>query len=375
MTRAIRPLTFVAMGVGRPYNCCMPTLTRRRFLQYAVAGTASILSSKKSDAANLIAKKFLALPPKKNPFITPNDQFYIVQCCGVPKVDASKWSLRITGLMPKPLRFTYSDILKMPSVEKMVTLQCIDNEVAGELISNAVWKGVSLAHLLQEANPSSLVQDLVMHGADDYSDSITLDRAMHYDVFLAYQMNGVPLPKEHGFPLRAVVPGIYGIKNVKWLTRMELVGHDHKGYWQQKGWTDEGTIKVKSRIDAPGPYNTIRGGYTLKGFAFSGYNGIREVEITFNGGKTWAKAALRGAGPAGGVPPIGGDMTSGIVTPGRVSPYSWVFWEYDWRNPKPGTYQVAVRATDKIGRSQTDFVARPFPDGTSGLHSIVTFVE
>jgi hypothetical protein len=231
--------------------------------------------------------------------------------------------------------------------------------VAGELMSNAVWKGVSLASLLQEAKPSDLVQDVIFYGADDYADSIPLDRALNYDVFLAYQMNGVPLPKEHGFPLRAVVPGLYGIKNVKWLTKIELVGRDYLGYWQKKGWTDTGTIKVKSRIDAPGPYNTIKGNYTFRGVAFSGYSGIRSVKITFNDGKTWSPTRLL-------------PTPAGTVTP---SPYAWTFWEYEWKNPKPGNYQVAVTAEDKVGRSQTDFVARPFPDGTSGLHSIVTFVE
>jgi len=316
-------------------------------------GAVSILSSKNADAANFISKKFLSIPPKKTPFITPNKDFYIVQCCGFPTINKADWSLTITGMAQKPLRLTYSDILQMPSIEKMVTLQCIDNEVSGELMSNAVWKGVSLADLLPKTNPSSLVTDVVFHGADDYSDSITIDRAMNYDVFLAYQMNGVALPKEHGFPLRAVVPGIYGIKNVKWLTKIELVGNDYKGYWQKKGWTDEGTIKVKSRIDAPGPYNTIKGDYALQGIAFSGHGGIGRVEVTLDGGKRWSPALLQ-------------------PTP---SPYSWVFWKYHWKGPTPGAYQVSVRAVDKVGNRQTDFIARPFPDGTSGLHSIVTFVE
>jgi DMSO/TMAO reductase YedYZ molybdopterin-dependent catalytic subunit len=331
----------------------MITLNRRGFLHTAAVGALSLLSPQSTSAGNFIAKNFLALPPKETPFITPNKDFYIVQCCGIKQVDVANWSLPITGLVSKPLRLTYSDFLKRPYLEKMVTLQCIDNEVAGELMSNAVWKGVSLASLLEEAKPSPIVQDVVFYGADDYSDSIPLDRALNYDVFLAYQMNGVPLPKEHGFPLRAVVPGLYGIKNVKWLTKIELVGRDYLGYWQKKGWTDEGTIKVKSRIDVPGAYNTIRGKYTFRGIAFSGYSGIHSVKITFDGGETWAKTTLK-------------------PTP---SPYAWTFWEYEWNNPKPGNYQVAVKAEDKIGRSQTDFLARPFPDGTSGLHSIVTFVE
>ena len=331
----------------------MNAIHRRQFLKIAGLGAVSILSESHADGANFIAKKFLSLPPRKTPFVTPNNDFYIVQCCGFPKIDLANWSVTITGMVEKPLRLTHAELLQIPSIEKMVTLQCIDNEVVGELISNAVWKGVSLADLLKKTNPSPLVTDVVFHGADDYSDSITLDRAMNYDVFLAYQMNGAILPKEHGFPLRAIVPGIYGIKNVKWLTKIELVSHDYKGYWQKKGWTDEGTIKVKSRIDAPGPYNTIKGDYTLRGIAFSGHGGIGSVEVTLDGGKKWSPAQLE-------------------PTP---SPYSWVFWKYYLKKPARGAYQVAVLAIDKMGNRQTDFVARPFPDGTSGLHSIVTFVE
>ena len=235
----------------------------------------------------------------------------------------------------------------------MVTLQCIDNEVAGELISNAVWKGVSLRTLLEEAGARPDAVDVVFHGADLYSDGITLDRAMNYEVFLAYEMNGKTLPARNGYPLRAVVPGLYGIKNVKWLTKIEVVAHDNLGYWQQKGWTDDGIIKVSSRIDAPGPYNTQRGETTFRGIAFGGYNGVRAVDLSFDGGKQWRAAKLD-------------------PTPSR---YSWVIWRYRWTPPAPGAYPVAVRATNGLGETQTDFIARAFPDGTSGLHTLVTFIE
>ncbi len=331
----------------------MTPFGRRKFLRYAAAGMAGALLSKQAEAANFFMKRFLALPPKETPFITPTENFYIVQYSGPKKIDPADWSLQIAGKVQNPLRLTYDEILKRPSMEKMVTLQCIDNEVAGELISNAVWKGVSLKSLLEEARPLPSVEDVALHGADDYSDSITIDRALHYDVFLAYEMNGKPLTKEHGFPLRAVVPGLFGIKNVKWLTKINLVDENYIGYWQQKGWTDEGSIKVTSRIDAPGPYNTIKGSHTIRGLAFSGYNGIRQVELSFDGAKSWVPAVLE-------------------PTP---SPYSWVFWKYDWKSPKPGSYQIYARAHDKLGRSQTDFAARAFPDGTSGLHSVIAFVE
>ena len=331
----------------------MTPFGRRKFLRYATAGIAGSLLSKNAEAATFFMKRFLALPAKETPFITPTENFYIVQYSGPKKIDPADWSLEIGGKVQKPLRLTYQDILNRPSMEKMVTLQCIDNEVAGELISNAVWKGVSLKSLLEETKPLPSVEDVVLRGADDYTDSITIERALHYDVFLAFEMNGQPLTKEHGFPLRTVVPGLFGIKNVKWLTKISLVDEDYKGYWQQKGWTDEGSIKVTSRIDAPGPYNTVKGSSTIRGLAFSGYNGIRLVELSFDGGKSWSPATLE-------------------PTP---SPYSWVFWKYDWKDPKPGSYQIYSRAHDKLGRSQTDSATRAFPDGTSGLHSIIVFVD
>lgn len=326
---------------------------RRNFLRYASLGIFATLFTRKAEATTFLMKKFLALPPKDIPFITTNEMFYVVNYGKQPQIDTASWELEIRGKVERPLRLTYQDILARPAVEKVVTLECIDNEVAGELISNAVWKGVSLKSLIEEAKPLQGVEDVAMFGADAYSDGISLDRALHYDVFLAYQMNGATLPKEHGYPLRAVVPGLYGIKNVKWLTRIELVDEDFKGYWQQKGWTDEATIKVTSRIDAPGAYNTIKAGYTFRGIAFTGAYGIRLVELSFDGGKSWVAATIE--------PP--------------PSAYSWVFWKYEWKDPKPGTYQVLSRATDKLSRTQTAFVARAFPDGTSGLHSVVTFVD
>ncbi len=328
-------------------------LNRRKFIQISSAGIATTLFAKRGEAASFFMKRFLALPAKKTPFITPTEDFYIVQYSGPQTVDVNRWSLHITGKVKNPLRLTYNDILKRPAIEKMVTLTCIDNEVAGDLISNAVWKGIELKDLLEEAGPDKSVVDVAMFGADDYSDSITIERAIQYDVFLAYEMNGKPLNKDHGFPLRAVVPGLFGIKNVKWLTKLELTNYDYKGYWQKKSWTDIGTINVSSRIDDPGPYNTLKKGHVLRGIAFSGFNGMGMVEISFDDAKTWERVKLE-------------------PTP---SPYSWVHWHYEWKDPKPGDYRIYVRATDRIGRTQTSFLASAFPDGTTGLHSVVAFVE
>ncbi len=350
--------TKFAPDIIRPMPKIIPgfyaeTLNRRKFIQISSAGIATTLFAKRGEAASFFMKRFLALPAKNTPFITPTEEFYIVQYSGPQTVDVDRWSLQITGKVKKPLRLTYEDILKRPAVERMVTLTCIDNEVAGDLISNAVWKGIELKDLLEEAGPHKKVMDVAMFGADDYSDSITFERATQYDVFLAYEMNGEPLNKDHGFPLRAVVPGLFGIKNVKWLTKLELTDYDYKGYWQKKSWTDTGTIKVSSRIDDPGPYNTIQKGHVFRGIAFSGFNGIGMVEISFDNAETWRRVKLE-------------------PTP---SPYSWVHWFYEWEDAEPGDYRIYVRATDKIGRTQTSFIASAFPDGTSGLHSVVAFVD
>ncbi|MFQ5543756.1 MAG: molybdopterin-dependent oxidoreductase [Nitrospiria bacterium] len=326
-------------------------MNRRKFLRTTGSGLAASLLT--GCDTSFLMKRFLALPPKDVPFITPTEEFYIVQYSGPQKVDVDTWSLEISGKVEKPLTLRFEDILKRPSLEKMVTLMCIDNEVAGEQIGNAVWKGISLKDLIEETVPHDSVLDVAMYGADDYSDSITLNRAMNYDVFLAYEMNGKPLTKEHGFPLRAIVPGLYGIKNVKWITKIELTDYDYKGYWQKKSWTDEGLIKVVSRIDDPGPYNTIKDQYVLRGIAFAGYPGVGMVEVSFDDAQTWQRAKLDPS----------------------PSPYSWVFWHYKWANPDTGTHRIYVRTTSRVGQTQTSFMARAFPEGTSGLHSVVTFVE
>jgi hypothetical protein len=194
---------------------------------------------------------------------------------------------------------------------------------------------------------------VIFRAADGYHDSIPFTRAMQDDVMLAFAMNGERLPKEHGFPIRLLVPGLYGIKNVKWVTEIECYNGDYKGYWQQKGWTDDGTIKIFSRIDSPGHYQPLTGPeHRFRGIAFGGPNTISKVELTFDDGKTWNEALIE--------PPL--------------SPYSWVVWNYDWRPPKAGRYRVAVRATDVKNQVQIAEIVRPQPAGASGLHTIIADV-
>jgi len=332
---------------------------RRDVLKMASAGLALGLVGQKAEAAALFGRMF-AVPSRETSYFTPNDKFYVVNYSDSPfslsrDIKAAQWQLAITGVVKKPKVLRYTDILKRPALDRAVTLECIDNLPGGDSMGTAMWRGISLKELLVEVGADTeTARDVVFRAADGYDDSITFERAMRGDVLLAYMMNGVQLPKMHGFPLRAVVPGIYGIKNVKWITEVEVYDGDYKGYWQRKGWTDDGTIKLTSRIDSPGHYQSLRGKeHLFKGIAYGGPETIKKVEISLDGGKTWDSAPHE-------LP---------------LSPYTWVVWYYNWAPPKAGAYQVAVRAIDARGQVQTAEIVRPSPAGSSGLHTIVVIVD
>jgi DMSO/TMAO reductase YedYZ molybdopterin-dependent catalytic subunit len=239
-------------------------------------------------------------------------------------------------------------------VSQIVTLECVGNTVAGEFISTAEWTGISLRSLLEEAGVDMQAYDVVFRAADDYSDSITLARAMAGDVLLAHHMNGVPLPQAHGFPARVIVPGCYGMKSVQWLMEMEVVAKDYKGYYAQKGWTDEAVVKTTSRIDRPGHGETLQGStHLIEGLAFAGTRGIKLVEVSTDAGETWNPAELD--------PP--------------QSSASWVFWHYQWQTKKSGRHTLFIRATDGTGRLQTAIEQDPAPDGATGLHEVTVTVD
>jgi DMSO/TMAO reductase YedYZ molybdopterin-dependent catalytic subunit len=301
-----------------------------------------------------------AVPPRDTVYFTPNDQFYIVNYMDSPfnvsrDLDVEQWKLNITGEVTKPMALGWRDILNREPFDQVVTLECIDTLPGGDSLGNAVWRGISLKTLLQDVGAEEeTARDIVFRAADGYDDSIPFARAMQDDVMLAYLMNGEKLPKTHGFPLRLIVPGLYGIKNVKWIVEMEVYNGDYQGYWQRRGWTDDGTIKIFSRIDSPGHYQPLQGPeHPFRGIAFGGPNTIKKVELSFDAGRTWNEAELE--------PP--------------QSPKSWVIWNYRWQPQKRGKYQVQVRATDAKGQLQIAELVRPQPAGASGLHTIIADVE
>lgn len=257
------------------------------------------------------------------------------------------------GLVEKPLTLTYEELTRLPPVTQHATLECISNEVGGDLISNALWKGVRLRDLLVRAGLKPGASEVILRARDGYSDGFPLKKALEDGTILAWEMNGKSLERQHGFPVRVIVPGIYGMKNVKWLTELEVANFDYKGYWESRGWADEAVYKTMSRIDILESLTLKRGepGY-LGGIAFTGDRGIRAVEISLDGGP-WRAATVKPA----------------------LGPYTWVLWAYEWTPREAGTYTIKVRAIDGKGEIQTEIVRPPLPDGASGHHAVKMTVK
>lgn len=332
----------------------MRRFSRRDFLKIAGGlAFAATVPFPRPSVSGMLGRIFGSQASETLP-ITPNDEFYITSYRSPPDVRLHKWALSIKGLVERPMVLTYSEVLARPSVSEIVTLECIGNGVAGEAISTAKWEGIPLKTLLQEAGVSPRGDDVIFRAADGYSDSIPMERAMKGDVLVTHTMNGVTLPRGHGFPVRMIVPGIYGMKSVQWLTDIEVVDHDYKGYYEKKGWSDDASVKTMSRIDRPVYGDTIQGlEYTMKGIAFAGTRGVALVEVSMDGGATWQAANLE--------PPL--------------SPYAWVFWSYRWKIRAAGDYSIMVRATDGAGQLQTSFEQVPYPEGATGLDEIGVTVE
>jgi DMSO/TMAO reductase YedYZ molybdopterin-dependent catalytic subunit len=292
-----------------------------------------------------------------SPEVTSNDQFYIVSknLFSDPTVDGNSWRLTVDGQVDKPLTLTYQDVLAQPMKQQYESLMCVSNEVGGQYMSNALWEGIPLVDLLQRAGVKVGATKIVFHAADDYTDSIHLTKALEPTTLLAVRMNGVTLPQGHGFPVRMLVPGIYGMKHCKWLTRIEVVNYDYQGYWQQRGWSDPAPVRITARIDTPLTGSTVTANRTnyIAGVAFSGNKGISEVDVSTDAGQTWQRAILK--------QPLAG--------------FTWVLWELAWQPPKAGSYTVVARAIDLEGNVQNPTEEPPLPNGSSGYHSIILNVS
>jgi DMSO/TMAO reductase YedYZ molybdopterin-dependent catalytic subunit len=287
--------------------------------------------------------------------VTANGDYYLVSKNLIdPQLSANSWSLHVGGFVNQKLDLRYNDLLAFQAQEQYTTMQCISNGVGGELISNALWKGVPLKTVLNRAGIQSAAQYVMFRCSDGYTESLTIDFALQDHVILAYQMNGEQLPQKHGFPVRLLSPGKYGIKHPKWITDVMLMDNETFGYWQQQGWTQEARMNTSVRIDVPGLLGEVAAGstYLVEGLAFSGDRGISKVEVSTDNRKTWSEATLK--------PPLG--------------PFTWVLWSYEWRPSQVGEYRVWARATDGTGELQTEREADPYPDGATGWHETVARV-
>jgi len=353
---ACHPGTPYAHGVTRTVDVAIMDITRRALFQLgglgALAGIATITGG--CDLGGMFA-----VPPRDTLYFTPNDKFYTVNYMDSPynltrNLDQEQWQMAVKGRVSNPMVLKWRDVLNRHSFDQVSTLICIDTLPGGTSLGNAIWRGISLKALLLEAGTDpDTARDVIFRGADGYHDSIPFETAMRDEVMLAYLMNGEKLPKAHGFPLRLIVPGLYGIKNVKWITEIEVYNGDYQGYWQRKGWTDDGTVNMFSRIDSPGHYQDIVGpDIHFRGVAFGGPHSIERVQLSFDQERTWAEAE---------------------VTPPH-SPWSWVVWDYDRRDMPTGKTMVSVRAVDTSGQIQTSTITRAQPNGATGLHGIVVNV-
>jgi len=283
--------------------------------------------------------------------ITPTPSFYVVSKNPPgfdPVLNAERWSLEVGGLVARPLKLSYDQIRQLPAVEQVQTLECISNEVGGDLISNARWKGARLRDVLQQAGGAGTkAVKVAFRCADGYTESIPIADALNPTTLLAYEMNGEQLPPKHGFPVRLLVPGLFGMKNPKWTTRIEVVDYDFQGYWERSGWSDEAVVKTMSKFTTL-PRTVALAELPLGGVAYAGDRSIRDVEVSVDGGKTWQKAEVR-------VP---------------LGPFTWVLWAALWKPTGPGEYTMKVRARDGGGVVQTAKESPTLPDGASGYHTL-----
>jgi Oxidoreductase molybdopterin binding domain len=279
--------------------------------------------------------------------ITPNPDFYITSKGTTPRIQAANWQLKFEGLVEHPFALGYAELLALPAIEQELTLECIDNSIGGNTLGNARWTGAALKPLIERARPRPEATHVAIYAADGLSSGHPLSRLWRGENFLAYRMNGEALPPNHGYPARIFVPGKWGMKQPKWVTRIEFVDRPYVGYWEKVGWSDSGERWAHAR------FSGLKNGATLSprgqpvqltGYAVGNLDGIRAIEVSLDDGATWERA----------------DLFS------NRSPLVWSFWKYDWASPKPGTYHIRARAIDGQGRVEGDGPRGSYPEGATG---------
>jgi DMSO/TMAO reductase YedYZ molybdopterin-dependent catalytic subunit len=291
-----------------------------------------------------------------SPFFTPNGKFYRVDTSLVlPKVSPANWQLRIHGMVDRPVTLTYEDLIKMSMIDRNITLACVSEAVGGNFIGNAQWQGTLLAPILRKARIQRGADQIVMRDVHGMTIGVATDPTLDgRDSMLAVAMNGQVLPQAHGYPVRVVIPGLYGyVSATKWVVDMEFTTFGaFSAYWvkQKPAWSQQAPIKTESRIDVPKRRSTVAAGpVTIAGVAWSQHTGIEAVEVGIDG--VFFTARL----------------------PAQDTIDTWRQWYYTW-NATPGQHMLQVRATNKSGYTQTSLKHRTDPDGATGYHTILVNV-
>jgi DMSO/TMAO reductase YedYZ molybdopterin-dependent catalytic subunit len=375
------PAPPAASTIGRPQDRQPdgpPQPDRRRFLAVsamaagtatvgvlagrALAGRFSVAGARAALRIPAPAVRAPALPsgadlgiPGLSRFITRNGAFYRVDTAIVlPQVAPESWQLRIHGMVRREITVSFAELIRRRLTEDYITLCCVSNPVSGPYISNALWLGASLASLLREAGMRAGADQLFCTSTDGFTSGVPVQAVMDgRDALLAVAMNGTALPVAHGFPVRMVVPGLYGyVSACKWLADIEVTTYKAAtAYWAQRGWDAQAPIKTESRIDVPGGNAVIAAGPTrVAGVAWAQHKGIDAVEVRADRG-AWHQARLA--------------AVPGIDT--------WRQWVWDW-HPTPGAHLLEARATDRTGYTQTGAQAPPEPNGATGYPSITVTV-
>lgn len=356
-------------------------ISRRRFMLTAAgsvavgllaAGSTQAIRSARNVAE--MARSALGLPPAKvkaaplpigadlnvpgvSSFITPSKDFYRIDTAlSVPKIDPEQWTLRIHGMVEEEFTLNFNDLLGMDLVEHYLTLTCVSNPVGGDLVGNAKWLGYPIRELLAKAKPLRGADMVLSTSIDGFSASTPLEILTDdRQALLAIGMNDEPLPLEHGFPVRMVVPGLYGyVSATKWVVDLEVTRfQDKTAYWTTRGWSEKGPIKMSSRIETPRSFAKLpSGSIVFGGTAWSQHVGIAKVEISIDDGP-WQEATLST----------------------DVSADTWRQWRYEWKGAAPGNHTATVRATNSQGELQSETTAAPAPNGSSGWHRLQFSVE
>ena len=371
---------YLLMALLRPTVAPFPAghLARRRFLVAAggttllavLAGVGGVLLSSRERLGELRAAIRLPRPDRPagpvpagadleirglTSLFTANEEFYRIDTAlRVPMVEPDAWRLKVRGMVDAPFTLTYAELLELPHIEADVTLACVSNEVGGDLVGNARWQGVPLRTLLERARPQRGATQLIGRSVDGFTAGFPVLTALDVEeAMVAVAMNGEPLPAEHGFPARLVVPGLYGyVSATKWLAAIELTDWDVDGYWIPRGWAKEGPIKTQARIDVPRAGSTIPAERRpIAGVAWAPTRGIEAVEVRIDDGP-WQTAELAEA----------------------LDVDCWRQWYLPWE-ATPGRHRIAARATDGLGEVQTDERTPVAPDGASGYPVVEVVVE